>query len=133
MHNMQMMISNHRGKASPTFEARKDKGNFKKNSKSSKSAIKESMSVTMIKPIRISGKSRVEEKLSSGKEVLIPDSDLLGMLDDLLEKGIIELPPSKRPEEAGMVNDPKYYRYHMVISHPLEKCIMLKDHIMQLA
>jgi len=54
------------------------------------------------------------------------------MLDDLLEKGIIELPPSKRPEEAGKTNDPKYCRHHRVINHPLEKCIMLKC-IMQLA
>jgi len=55
------------------------------------------------------------------------------MLDDLLEKGIIELPSSIRPEEAGRVNDPKYCRYHRVISHPLEKCIALNKRIMQLA
>ena len=59
---MEMTIANHRGKASPTFEVRKDKGDFKKNSKSSKSSTKESMSVTISKSIRISGKSRVEEK-----------------------------------------------------------------------
>jgi len=55
------------------------------------------------------------------------------MLDDLLEKGVIELPPSKRPEELGRTNDPKYCRYHRVVSHPLEKCITLKERIMQLA
>jgi len=55
------------------------------------------------------------------------------MLDDLLEKGIIELPPLKRHEESGMTNDLRYCRYHRVISHPLEKCIMLKERIMQLA
>jgi len=42
-HDMEMTIANHRGKASPTFEARKDKGDFKKNSKSSKRSTKESM------------------------------------------------------------------------------------------
>jgi len=55
------------------------------------------------------------------------------MLDDLLENGIIELPAPKRPEEAGRITDPKYCRYHRVISHPLKKCITLKECIMQLA
>jgi len=55
------------------------------------------------------------------------------MLDDLLENGIIELPAPKHPEEAGRITDPKYCRYHRVISHPLEKCITLKERIMQLA
>ena len=55
------------------------------------------------------------------------------MLDGLLENGIIELPPPKRPKEAGRTTDPKYCRYHQVISHPLKKCIMLKECIMQLA
>jgi len=51
----------------------------------------------------------------------------------MLEKGIIELPLSKRPEEAGKINNPKYCRYYRVIDHPLEKCITLKEHIMQLS
>jgi len=55
------------------------------------------------------------------------------MLDDLLEKGIIELPPSKRPEQSGRTNDLKYCRYHQVLSYPREKCITLKEPIMQLA
>jgi len=146
---MEMTIANRRGKTFSTFEARKDKGDFKKNPKSSKSSAKESMSITTSESIRISGKSRVEEKQRPPmKEVgtkrpklkelqerkyPFPDSDLSGMLDDLLEKGIIELPPSKRPEEAGKVNDPKYCRYHRVSSDPLERCITLKERIMQLA
>jgi len=32
--------------------------------------------------------------------------DLSRMLDDLLKKGIIELPPLKSPEEVGKTNDP---------------------------
>ena len=55
------------------------------------------------------------------------------MLDDLLENRIIELSEPKRPEEAGRTSDPKYCRYHRVVSHPLEKCVTLKEHIMQLA
>jgi len=54
------------------------------------------------------------------------------MLDDLLQKGIIELPPSKCIEEAGKTNDPKYCPYHRVIIHPLEKYIRLKERTMQL-
>jgi len=52
-------------------------------------------------------------KEASRKEVPpFPDSDLSGMLDDLLENRIIEFPPPKRPEEAGRTADPKYFRYH---------------------
>jgi len=104
------------------------------------------MSVTTGGSIRILGKQRAEEKPRSSmrdagkkrptlkelqeKKYPFPDLDLSGMLDDLLEKGIIELPQSKRPEEARRTNDPKYYRYHRVVSHPLEKYITLKEHIM---
>jgi len=55
------------------------------------------------------------------------------MLDDLLEKGVIELPKPKRPGEVGRTNEPKYCQYHTIISHPLEKCITLKERIMRLA
>jgi len=99
-------------------------------------------------PVQISGKSRLGEKKGSSftgggrkrptlkelqeKKYPFPHSDLSGMLGDLLENGIIELPTPKRPEEAGKTSDPKYRRYHQVISHPLEKCITLKERIMQL-
>jgi len=61
-HDMEMMIANHYGKASPTFEARKDKCDLKKNSKYPNSLTKESMSVTTTELIQISEKSRAEEK-----------------------------------------------------------------------
>jgi len=54
------------------------------------------------------------------------------MLDDLLQNEVFKLPESKCPE-ARRVTDPKYYQYHRVVSHPLEKCITLKERIMQLA
>ena len=79
------------------------------------------------------GKKRPTLKELQETKYPFPNSDLSAMLDDFLLKGIIQLPPSKRPEEAGKVNDPKYCRYHRVISHPLEKCITLKVLIMQLA
>jgi len=49
------------------------------------------------------------------------------MLDDLLEKGVIQLPEPKRPEEVGRIADPKYCRYHRMVSHPLEKYIMKNE------
>ena len=60
------------------------------------------------------------------------DSDLLGMLDDVLENKVIELPEAKRPAKVGKTYDPNYCRYHRLISHPIEKCITLKKRIMQL-
>ena len=33
----------------------------------------------------------------------------------------------------GCTNDPKYYVYHRVISHPVEKIFVLKDLILRLA
>jgi len=61
-HYMEMMITIRRGKVSSTFEARKDKGDLKKNSKSSMSSSKESMLVTTSELIWMLGKPRVEEK-----------------------------------------------------------------------
>jgi len=61
-HDMEMTISNCRGKASSAFKTRKDKGDFKKNSKSSKSLTNESMLVSTGELIQILGKPRVEEK-----------------------------------------------------------------------
>jgi len=58
------------------------------------------------------------------------DLDLSGMLDDLLEKGVIELPKPKHQEEAGKTINPKYCQYHRIVSHPLKKCITVKEHIM---
>ena len=33
----------------------------------------------------------------------------------------------------GRVNDPNYCHYHQIVSHPMEKCFILKDLIMKLA
>jgi len=40
------------------------------------------------------------------KKYLFPDSDLPGMLDELLEKGVIQLLELKRPEEVERTADP---------------------------
>ncbi|XP_021727461.1 uncharacterized protein LOC110694603 [Chenopodium quinoa] len=103
------------------------------------------------KDLKISGKPKSEQKRESSlkdantkreeptlkelqeKKYPFPDSDSSGMLDDLLEKKIIELPESKRPKKMGRSSDPNYCRYHRLVSHPLEKCITLKEKIMRLA
>ena len=104
------------------------------------------MTVTKAEAVRITGKPNWEEKRSvtfkdtirrrlilkelQEKKYLFPDSDLSGMLDDLLEKGVIQLQEKKRLEEVGRTTDPKYCRYHRVVSHPLEKYIRIKECIM---
>ncbi|KAA0050543.1 retrotransposon gag protein [Cucumis melo var. makuwa] len=55
------------------------------------------------------------------------------MLKQLIEKQLIQLPVCKRPEQAGKVDDPNYCKYHRVISHPVEKCFVLKELILKLA
>jgi hypothetical protein len=67
------------------------------------------------------------------KQYPFPDSDVFKMLDYLLTLKVIELPEMKRPEEANQTNDPKYCKYHHLVSHPVERCFVLKDKIMELA
>ncbi|KAA0060830.1 Retrotransposon gag protein [Cucumis melo var. makuwa] len=38
-----------------------------------------------------------------------------------------------RPKQAGKVDNPNYCKYHRVISHPVEKCFVLKELILRLA
>ncbi|KAM1470879.1 hypothetical protein COP2_042599 [Malus domestica] len=62
-----------------------------------------------------------------------PDSDVVAMLEDLLEKKVIGLPECRRPEEMNRTDSPRYCKFHRFISHPTEKCFVLKDLIMKLA
>ncbi|KAA0056498.1 retrotransposon gag protein [Cucumis melo var. makuwa] len=57
----------------------------------------------------------------------------LNMLEQLLENQLIQQPECKRPEQAGKVDDPNYCKYNRVISHPVEKCFVLKELILKLA
>jgi len=58
------------------------------------------------------------------------ESTVSEILDKLLEKGVIELLETKRPEQIGRTIDPKYYKFHMIISHPIEKCWTFKEQVM---
>ncbi|KAM1032563.1 hypothetical protein PS2_035966 [Malus domestica] len=62
-----------------------------------------------------------------------PDSDVVAMLEDLLEKKVIGLPECRRPEEMNHTDSPRYCKFHRFISHPTEKCFVLKDLIIKLA
>ena len=79
-----------------------DRVEVKKNVKFSKNSIKEMMTIVKAKPVRITRKPNSEEKRSvpfkdtirrhytckklQEKKYPFPDSDLLGMLNDLLKK-----------------------------------------------
>ena len=39
----------------------------------------------------------------------------------------------KRPAKIGRIKYPNYCKYHRVISHPVDKCFVLKELIMKLA
>ena len=146
-HDMEISLKNK--KKGTSSEAKKEKKEYTKVEKPFKSLTKETMSVTTSSaPIKISGKALEEYKASSSrfvksdkptlkelqaKKYPFPDSDLPGMLDDLLKNKVIELPESKRPEQMGRTSDPKYCPYHRLVNHPIEKCITLKEKIMQLA
>ncbi|XP_015064659.1 uncharacterized protein LOC107009851 [Solanum pennellii] len=59
--------------------------------------------------------------------------DVSAIFDELLEMKLFELPEMKRSDEAGRSDDPKYCKYHRLVGHPIEKCFLFKDKIMDLA
>ncbi|KAM1243062.1 hypothetical protein ACFX2G_035359 [Malus domestica] len=124
--------------------------------KTGKKPAKEAFTVNIVPiktssaPIKISSKTKAKEikrgesprtqdrykstlRELEQKAYPFPDSDMDAMLDDLLEKKVIELPKCKRPEEINRVNDPRYYKYHRIMSHLVGKCFVLKELIMKLA
>jgi hypothetical protein len=147
-HDMELSLASRGEKSMPIAEHRKERKDVKKGDKSSKPMIIESMAVAA-EPVRIFTKEKKEDrtrgpsqererrrltlKEMEEKTYPFPDSDVPGMLEDLLEKEIIKLPKCKRPEEMGRTNDPKYCKYHRVVSHTVEKCFILKDLILRLA
>ncbi|KAH0746046.1 hypothetical protein KY285_007703 [Solanum tuberosum] len=46
---------------------------------------------------------------------------------------LFELPEMKQPDEVGRSDDRKYCKYHRLVGHPIEKCFVFKDKIMDLA
>ncbi|OMO59013.1 Retrotransposon gag protein [Corchorus capsularis] len=106
--------------------------------KTSKSSTEESMFISAKSIRRKKEDSRKEDRRVSlrekeAKKYPFPDSDVPEMLEQLLKNKLIELPKSKRPEEKDKIHDPKYCKFHRIVSHPTEKCINLKELIMKLA
>ena len=78
-------------------------------------------------------RKKLSLKDMQGKQYPFLDSDVPDMFDEMLKAGMIELPEMKRPEEAGRAGDPNYCKYHRLVGHPIEKCFIFKDKIMELA
>ncbi|KAK2986002.1 hypothetical protein RJ640_026392 [Escallonia rubra] len=148
-HDMEISIANHGGSSPALPDPRKETREGKKVERSSKMTGKESLAITTA-PLKVPKKDKHKEEKApehlrekprqqpslkelEGKGYPFPDSDVPGILDFLLEKGIIELPESKRPEESGRVNEPRYCKYHRILGHKTEKCFILKELIMNLA
>ncbi|KAL4614682.1 hypothetical protein ACB092_07G071000 [Castanea dentata] len=60
------------------------------------------------------------------------DDDVEGIFNELMKEKAIQLPEPKRPSEVDKINDPKYCRYHRIISHPLSECYILKNIIQKM-
>ncbi|KAL9224851.1 hypothetical protein vseg_000846 [Gypsophila vaccaria] len=137
--NMEITIKGHNKSRSSSSKAYANMNNNHVD-EGSKITSKQTMVVnTSYSPFKVypkpkdSSHDRPTLKELQAKKYPFPDSDLSGMLDDLLEKKVIQLPEPKRPEQVNKTTDPNYCRYHRMVSHPLEKCITLKEKIMQLA
>ncbi|TYK29837.1 retrotransposon gag protein [Cucumis melo var. makuwa] len=55
------------------------------------------------------------------------------MLEQLIEKQLIQLPECKQLEQPRKVDHPNYCKNHQVINHHVEKCFELKELILKLA
>ena len=80
---------------------------------------------------------REEQRRSTLKEMMakqypFDNSDVPRIFDELLKNRLIELPEMKRPDEEGRSDDPKYCKYHRLISHPIQDCFVFKEKVMKL-
>ncbi|KAA0064216.1 retrotransposon gag protein [Cucumis melo var. makuwa] len=146
-HDMELSITNRGAKDFLIQKSRSDKNELDDTKKIANSVIKESMVVhaTPLKSFSKRKETKIERKhdgdekrqstLKERQEKVypFPDSDVADTLEQLLENQLIQLPECKRPEQAGKVDDPNYCKYHRVISHPVEKCFVLKELILKLA
>ncbi|KAH7860330.1 hypothetical protein Vadar_012188 [Vaccinium darrowii] len=64
-------------------------------------------------PLQVKERKRLTLKEMQEKVYPFPNSEVLSMLDKLLDLKLIELPEIKRPEEANKVNDPNYYKFQV--------------------
>ncbi|KAM1634977.1 hypothetical protein ACFXTN_011851 [Malus domestica] len=144
-HDMELSIA-HYGKKELIADYKNDKVFGPKVEKAAWKSTKEAMTVNRA-PIKISTRGKTiqteafcdqEMRRHTLKELKektypFPDSDVVAMLKDLLDKKVIDLPECRRPEEMNRTNNPRYCKFHRFINHPMEKCFVLKDLIMKLA
>ncbi|XP_012838511.1 PREDICTED: uncharacterized protein LOC105959033 [Erythranthe guttata] len=145
-HDMELSIANHKS-ALPLDGQKGERKDFKRNEKFSKTSTKESMAIKAV-GLKIPSKNEDdktgEHRISNDrrrptlkemqeKEYPFPESDVSHIFDELLARKLIDLPEPKRPEEVGMMDDPKYCKYHRVVGHPIGKCFVVKEKIMRLA
>ncbi|KAM2636165.1 hypothetical protein EV1_020830 [Malus domestica] len=144
-HDMELSIAHH-GKKELIADYKNDKVLGTNVEKAAWKPINEAMTVnTSPVKIRTRGKTIQNEAFRDQemrrrtlneleeKTYPFPDSYVVAMLDDLLDKKVISLPECRRPEEINRTDNPRYCKFHRFISHPIEKCFMLKDLIMKLA
>ncbi|KAM0989301.1 hypothetical protein ACFX11_013274 [Malus domestica] len=144
-HDMELSIAHH-GKKEPIADYKNDKVLETKVEKAAWKPTKEAMTVNT-SPVKISTRGKAIQveafrdqemrrrtlKELEEKTYPFPDSDVVAMLDDLLDKKVIGLPECRWPEEMNRTDSPRYCKFHRFISHPTEKCFVLKDLIMKLA
>ncbi|KAM2951141.1 hypothetical protein COP2_000683 [Malus domestica] len=144
-HNMELSIAHH-GKKEPIADYKNDKVVGPKEEKTAWKPTKETMTVNTA-PVKISTRGKaIQTEAFRDQEMRrrtlneleektypFPDFDVVAMLDDLLDKKVISLPECRRPEEMNCTDSPRYCKFHRFISHPTEKCFVLKDLILKLA
>ncbi|KAL0434921.1 UNVERIFIED_CONTAM: hypothetical protein Sradi_0200000 [Sesamum radiatum] len=67
------------------------------------------------------------------KKYTFPDFDMPYIYYELFRRKSIELPKSKCPDEARRFNDPKYYKYHRVVSYRIKRYFVIEEKIIALA
>ncbi|MFG1569925.1 hypothetical protein ACDT16_13645, partial [Staphylococcus aureus] len=74
------------------------------------------------------GKQALTVNISKGKDTApdaskpketfsFRDEDVLDLFNMLMQGKKIQLPPPKRPDEVGKVDNPKYCHYHQYVHH----------------
>ncbi|TYK20938.1 retrotransposon gag protein [Cucumis melo var. makuwa] len=147
-HDMELSIVNRGAKDFLVQRTRSDKNEINDTKKIANNVLNESMLVQDTPLKSFSKRKETKHKRNHDgdekpcptlrerqkkKVYPFPDSDVADMLEQLIEKQLIQLPECKRPEQAGKVDDPNYCKYHRIISHPVKKCFVLKELILKLA
>ncbi|TYK16519.1 retrotransposon gag protein [Cucumis melo var. makuwa] len=146
-HDMELSIANRGAKDFLVQRTRSDKNEINDTKKIANNVLNESMFVQETPLKSFSKRKETKHKRNHDgdekqrptlrerqkKVYPFPNSDVADMLEQLIEKQLIQLPECKRLEQVGKVDDSNYCKYYRVISHPVEKCFVLKELILKLA